>query len=114
MNFALVYLVQRLFYRILEFLRHWYVKSVKMYSNWVLDKLSDVDYYLAFRITLKHLFEPLYKDYSLIGYTLGFFFRFWRLVFGGIVYAVIFAVAIGCYLLWLFFPIYLLGRFLFG
>ena len=55
MNFALVYLLERFFHRIFEFLRHWYVKSGRMYSSWFLDQLEEVDYYLAWRITFKNL-----------------------------------------------------------
>jgi len=112
MNFAPGYLIQRFFYRIFEFLRHWYVKSFRIYSNFVIDKLEDIDYYLAWRVTLKNLFQPLYKDYSIIGYVLGFFFRFWRLLIGTIIYAFIFIIAIGLYIIWLLIPPYLLAHFL--
>ena len=114
MNFALVYLGQRFFYRVTEFLRHWYVKSARMYSNWVLDKLEDLDYYLAWRITFKNLFQPLYKDYSIIGYVLGFLFRSGRLFVAGLIYVFIFILAIGLYLLWLALPIYLVAKFFSG
>lgn len=110
MNFALGYLVARFFYRIFEFLRHWYVRSVRWYSNIVINKLEDLDYYLAWRITLKNLFQPLYKDFSVIGYTLGFIFRFFRLLMGGIIYAAIFLVALLFYMAWLALPPYLLYR----
>src|SRR5512140_234660 len=108
MNFALVYLVQRFFYRIIEFLRHWYVKSGRMYSNWMIDKLGDLDYYLAWQITFKNLFQPLYKAYSLIAYFLGFVFRLGRLLVGGLIYVLIFFAAIGLYIIWLVAPIYIL------
>jgi len=107
-NFALSYLVQRFIYRIVEFLRHWYVKSVKIYSNFVLNILSRIDYYLAWKITLKYLFQPLYKDYSLIGYILGFIFRLGRLTIASVVYGILFFIAVGLYLLWFIVPIYLI------
>lgn len=110
MDLAVVYLIQHFFYRILEFLRHWYVKSIRMYSNFVLDKLERLDRYFAFIITAKHIFQPLYKDYSIIGYVLGFLFRLLRLVIGALAYAVIFIIAVFLYIIWLVSPIYIFYR----
>lgn len=105
-SFALSYLTHRFFYRVVEFLRHWYVKSVRIYSNFVLNVLGRIDYYLAFKITLKNLFQPLYKDYTFIGYVLGFFFRLGRLAIASIVYGALFFIAISLYLFWLAIPVY--------
>lgn len=107
MSFSLFYIVNRLFYRILQFLRHWYIKSGKVYSDRVLDLLGKIDYYLAWRITLKHLFQPLYGDYTFLGYVLGISFRLVRLFLGAIFYGVIFLIVIGAYALWLITPVYL-------
>lgn len=104
MDFALPYLIGRFFYRIGEFLRHWYVKSAFMYTDFVFSALRRMDRTLAWRITLRHVFKPLYGDYSLIGYVVGFVFRIFRLVFGGIIYLIVFAVAIAAYLVWLLIP----------
>ncbi len=101
---AFIYLGERFLYRIVEFLRHWYVKSGKIYSNFVLNKLSQIDEVLALRITWNHLLEPLYKDYSIVGRILGFVFRTIRLVLASVVYILIFAVSIFGYLLWLLIP----------
>ena len=107
-HFALSYLAHRFFYRIVEFLRHWYVRSGKIYSNFVLDVLGRIDYYLAFKITLRNLFQPLYKDYTLIGYVLGFIFRVGRLAVAGVIYGIAFLIAVGLYLFWFFIPVVLI------
>lgn len=107
---ALFYIVERFFRRIFEFFRHWYVKSGRLYSNFVLNQLERLDYYLAWKITAQHLFEPLYKDYSVIGYALGFPLRLIRLAAASAVYVVVFCFAIGAYLLWLACPIYLIAK----
>ncbi len=106
---VLIYLIRRFFYRIFDFLRHWYVKSLKIYSNFVLDELVKIDRVLAWRVNLRYLFQPLYKDYSVIGYGLGFILRFLRLVGTGLIYLFIFALAILIYLVWLLIPILILG-----
>jgi len=103
MNFAVTYILERFFYRIYQFLYHWYVKSARIYSNFVLNLLNAIDYRLAWKITFRHLFQPLYKDYSLLGYILGFAFRALRLLSAGVFYLLFFAVAIALYLIWIFF-----------
>lgn len=110
MNFALGYLAYRFVYRIGEFLRHWYVKSMRIYGNFVINRLEHLDYFFAWKITLKNLFQPLYKDYSLIGYILGFIFRALRLTIASFVYLIIFAAAILIYIIWLLTPVFLIVK----
>ncbi len=104
MNTAPVYLIERFFYRIRTFVEHWYVVSFRKYSDFVLNFLSRVDYYLAWEITLKHLFRPLYKDYTVLGYVLGFIFRISRLAVASVIYLVLFLVIVGLYIAWLLVP----------
>ena len=112
MALALIYLVQQFFYRLIEFLRHWYVKSIRIYSNFVLNKLERLDYYLAWEITLKNLFKPLYKDYTFLGFVLGFIFRLLRLFVGGVIYGIVFLAAVAFYLVWLLLPVVLVFKVL--
>ena len=66
--------------------------------------LTAADRSLAVAITLRHFFEPLYKDYSIIGRILGIVFRSARVVIGGVCYfflALAFAIA---YVIWLAIP----------
>lgn len=114
MNFAPTYLIQRFFYRFSEFFRHWYGKSPRIYSNFVLNKLEEIDRHVAWKITLKNLFTPLYKDYSILGYIMGFLFRSARVFFFGIFYLIIFVVAIALYLIWLLIPPFIILKFLFS
>ena len=109
-NNALIYLGKRFVYRIFDFLRHWYWYSMRIYANRVLNLLEAVDYRLAWKITLRNLFEPLYRDYTLIGYALGFVFRAARLFVGGLIYIFLFALMLVFYLLWAAFPPYIIFR----
>jgi hypothetical protein len=109
---ALAYLVRRFFYRIIDFLRHWYIRSAKMYSNFVLDRLARIDRVLAWRVNLKYLFQPLYRDYSVIGYVMGFLLRSLRLAGISVIYLFIFAIAIFVYVVWLLAPIFILSKVL--
>jgi hypothetical protein len=113
-SFALGYLAQRFAYRIGDFLRHWYVKSVRVYGGWVLDVFTDIDYTLAWRITAKNLFQPLYRDFSIIGYLFGFLFRGGRLIIGSCAYMMLGALALAAYLAWLLLPPFLLYKVFFG
>lgn len=109
---VLAYLAQKFLWRIADFLRHWYLRSAKLYSNYVLDRLHDFDKVLAWKITFQNLFTPLYKDYTFVGYVLGFFLRSIRLLVASVFYAVVFAVAIICYVAWLLVPPVLVAVFL--
>ena len=109
---ALVYLGERFFWRIADFLRHWYVGSLKAYLNYVLERMENLDKFFAWKITLKNLFSPLYKDYTPVGYLLGFVLRAVRLVVASGVYLLIFIAAFFLYLVWLLIPPVLVAVFL--
>ena len=106
----IIYLLNRLIFRIKEFLRHWYVKSFFVYIHFVVSQLEKIDRFLAFKITLRHLFQPLYQDKSFLGYILGFILRTARLFIGAIVYLVIFAIAAAIYIIWLAIPIFIIYK----
>jgi hypothetical protein len=102
------YLFIRFFYRLKEFLRHWYFDSFRLYSNFVISLLEKLDRRLAFKVTLQHLFQPLYQDQTTIGFILGFFFRSARLIVGGFIYLIMAFIAVLVYLAWLAVPLYLI------
>ncbi|MEK7593393.1 MAG: hypothetical protein AAB464_01620 [Patescibacteria group bacterium] len=108
----IVYLFNRFFYRLKEFFRHWYVKSFFIYTDFVVSFLERLDRVFAFKITLRFLFQPLYGDYSVLGYILGFIFRISRLAVGGLVHLAVIAIAVVLYLIWLATPIYIVYRIL--
>jgi hypothetical protein len=104
MDFSVVYLARRLLYRFLDFFHHWYVDGARAIGRRFMTTLTAADQSLAVAITLRHFFEPLYKDYSVIGRILGIVFRSFRVAIGGAFYvllAVAFAVV---YIIWLAIP----------
>ncbi len=103
-DFAFGYLLHRIFYRIFDFFRHWYVDGSRMIAHGFILTLEHLDRSLAVKITLEHFFEPLYKDYSVIGRLLGVIFRTVRVVVGIAVYAAIMVCFIGAYLAWIAIP----------
>jgi hypothetical protein len=108
MDFAPAYLIQRFFYRIAAFFRHWYVDGSRAIANKYMVTLEAADQTFAIRITLRHFFEPLYKDYSIIGRILGVIFRTGRVIVGGVVYLLITIMFAVVYLVWLAIPAALL------
>ncbi len=101
---ALAFLAGRFLYRMSEFLRHWYVQSTRIAWRFVTGFVGQIDYQLALVVTLKNLFQPLYGDYSFLGYVFGFIFRFGRVLIASAVYAVIILVSGALYLAWLAVP----------
>jgi len=104
MDFALVYLIQRFFYRIFDFFHHWYIDGSRAIGRSFMGALTKADQSLALKITIRHFFEPLYKDYSVIGRILGVIFRAGRILVGAVVYVFLLAVFLAVYLVWVALP----------
>lgn len=111
MSFSLVYLVQKFFYRIWEFIRHWYVDGFLWFIHQALNFLETLDRFFALKVTLRYWLKPLYQDYTALGYLLGFIFRTGRLIFGGFIYLIIILIAAGLYMMWALAPIYIFTIF---
>ena len=111
---ALIYLGQRFIYRVVGFLYHWYVAGTRAYWHGVVELFERMDHTLAWNITRKHLFKPLYGDYSVVGYILGFIFRIGRLCGASIVYIILFLILAGAYIIWLLIPFTLVVKIVFG
>ncbi len=104
MDFALGYLVQRFFYRFLDFFHHWYVDGSRAIGHRFIGTLESLDRTIALRVTVRYLFQPLYRDYTVIGRILGFIFRVLRILIGLVLYCVVAAVYAAFYVGWLVLP----------
>lgn len=104
MDFAPVYLIQRFFYRIGEFFHNWYVDGSRAIANNFMLTLAATDQSFAIKVTLRHFFEPLYKDYSIIGRIMGVIFRTGRILLGGVLYILITIAFALVYVFWLAIP----------
>ena len=87
MHFALVYLAHRALFRVGSFFSHWYIDASLALLHGALSFLEEADQRIALRVTLRHFFEPLYQDYSIVGRILGVIFRFFRVLAGTLLYA---------------------------
>lgn len=108
MDFAPVYLLQRFLYRAFDFFHHWYVDGSRTIANKFIVTLEAIDQTFAVAITLRHFFEPLYKDYSIIGRIMGVIFRIGRIILGAAVYLLVVVAFTIFYLAWLALPVGLL------
>ena len=104
MDFAPAYLAQRFFYRFADFFHHWYVDGSRVIAHRLLTALEETDRSLAIRVTLRYFFQPLYRDYTVIGRILGVIFRSIRIIVGLFVYLIIIALFLLFYLAWLAVP----------
>ena len=104
------YLAQYFAYRIKAFFHHWYIDAFFVFSRHYLSVLREFDRILAWRVTLKNIFRPLYGDYSAIGYIFGFIFRLFRLIVGSFVYVCIFALAAVVCLAWFLIPAFVVFK----
>jgi len=108
MNFSLTYLAGRFIYRILDFFNHWYIGASRVFFHKLVSFLEELDQTIALRVTLKYFFQPLFKDYTVIGRILGVVFRTGRALIGAIIYFLVIAIFMTGYILWLAAPIILI------
>lgn len=66
-----------------------------------------MDQSIAFKVTWRNLFQPMYQERNITGYVLGFIFRAIRLVIGGTIYGVVILVAVAVFLAWAGIPTYI-------
>jgi len=109
-DLAVLYLTEKFFGGIFEFFYHWYKESFLRYSNFVINVLEKFDKTLALKVTLKNFFQPLYQDYTVLGYILGFIFRFFRVIIAVIVYVCLLSIALFLYLIWVLIPPFLIYK----
>ncbi len=98
MNFAPVYLVVRFFILIGDFLHHWYIDGSRRLADFFVSSFEKLDQTLAIRITIKYFFQPLYKDFTILGRILGVIFRSGRILIGLVIYLVVAGVFLAVYL----------------
>ncbi|OGG42876.1 hypothetical protein A3G50_00590 [Candidatus Jorgensenbacteria bacterium RIFCSPLOWO2_12_FULL_42_11] len=110
---ALVYFGNRFIYRIGEFIRHWYKDGFFFFFRRLVDFLERLDRYFALRVTFHYLFQPLYQNYTFVGYVLGFIFRSIRVGIAGFVYFWVILSWMGLYLLWAFIPLGIIYKIIF-
>ena len=104
-TFALGYLIHRFFYRIGDFFHHWYIDGTRVIAHRFVSTLEDLDQTFAVRVTLRYFFQPLYKDYSVIGRILGLVFRTGRLIIGAAIYLMVTLLFLAFYVLWVMVPL---------
>ncbi|MFA6354585.1 MAG: hypothetical protein WCX12_02805 [Candidatus Paceibacterota bacterium] len=100
MNFAPVYLVVRFFILIGDFLHHWYIDGSRRLADFFVSSFEKLDQTLAIRITVKYFFQPLYKDFTILGRILGVIFRSGRILIGLVVYLIVAGVFLAVYLVY--------------
>ncbi len=110
---GLIYLVNRFFYRIGEFFRHWYKDGFFFFFRGLINFLEQLDRYFALRVTFRYLFQPLYQNYTFIGYVLGFIFRSIRVSIAGLVYLLVILIWLVFYLFWAFIPLGIIYKIIF-
>jgi hypothetical protein len=107
-NFSPVYILQQFFLRIYDFFYHWYVEGVLFLWRRFRFISGSMEQSFAIRVTAKHLFEPLYKDYSIIGHILGPIFRIGRVVIGSFFYLVMAVVFFVLIVVWVSIPLFII------
>ena len=108
MSYAPAYLLHRFFFRIIGFFHHWYIDASRWFLHGLNGIFMNLEQSFALCVTFRHFFEPLYKDYSIVGRILGVIFRSGRIVIGLLVYGIVTVLFMAVYIAWLSLPLLLL------
>ncbi len=95
---------------VIDFFRHWYAGGFRFFSRTFISLLSNLDRSLAFRVSAKNLFKPMYQDRSAMGYVMGFLFRSIRMAVALVLYVAIGAAFMAAYAVWASVPPYLIAK----
>jgi hypothetical protein len=112
-DFAALYIVSRILYRIRTFFEHWYVHAYFISIHAFLNLLSKLDTFFAIRAMSQNFTRPLFGDRSVVGYVIGFCFRLVRIIGGSFTYALLGLIALFLFLVWALIPVYIMWRIIF-
>ena len=108
------YLFRNLFLTIFLFFKHWYVDGFNSVFGRALGTVRGLEKGLALRINFRFLFKPLYQEYNIYGYVMGFLFRVLRIIAGLLGYLFIMAVAVLVYVIWAAVPVFVAYKIITG
>ena len=109
-----MYLFRNLFLTVFLFFKHWYVDGFNSIFGWALGTVRGLEKGLALRINFRFLFKPLYQEYNIYGYVMGFLFRVLRIIVGLLGYLFIMAIAVLIYVVWAAAPVFVVYRIITG
>lgn len=105
---GVLYVATRFLNRVVQFIHDWYIGGFNTLAHRAITIFGRLDRFLALRVTLHHMFEPLYQDRSVAGRVLGLCFRSVRVVIALLIYGVIAAIFLAIYILWAAVPLILI------
>jgi len=89
---------------IIRFFYDWYVAFSLGFLKQFLSFANTIEGILAVREMARRIFQPLYQDYDVAGYILGFFFRIFRIIIGVIIHLIVFLFFLILYFIWVLLP----------
>lgn len=109
-----VYLFKLLLSRVRMFFVHWYRDGALFVYGRFLRLWRRIDQKFGLRVNARFLFQPLYQERNITGYTLGFLFRSFRLITGGALAIVLSGAMAFLFVVWLCVPAYLIVKIVTG
>ena len=96
----LTYLLRSIAHHLAGFFRDWYGRSFYFAFSKAFDTVRYLEQILALKVTLQFWFQPLYQDYSFLGYFLGLPARTARIIAGIFIYALVLVAFALAYIVW--------------
>lgn len=99
------YLGTQILYQVWDFISGWYIGSFLLVFRAMSRFFAGLDRSIALKISLQHLFVPMFGDKTISGHILGFIFRVIRITIGLVMYVFGFVLFLAMYLIWAAIPI---------
>jgi len=109
-----VYLFRNLFLTVYLFFKHYFVDSFNVIFGQALGLIRSLERRLALKINFRFLFVPLYQEYNIYGYLMGFLFRTFRIITGFLGYLIIMIMALLIYLAWAGALLFIIYKIVYG
>lgn len=87
-------------HHISNFFYDWYVRSFYFIFSKAFDVIRYFEKFVALKVTVQFWFQPLYQDYTFLGYALGFPARTVRIMFGIALYGFVLTAFAFVFLIW--------------
>jgi len=91
-----------------QFFTAWYIDDSAKLWHMIFDCLESLERKIALKEMIHFWFQPLFQDYTVLGYILGFVNRTLRIIIGAIIYFLVFIAGLVLYVVWLYIPAFIL------
>jgi hypothetical protein len=93
---------------LIDFIDFWFHHFPRRITRSFFDFIYYLDKFFGLKANLRNLTQPLFRDFSIVGYAIAFSYRLIKVFTSGIIYLFVALLYLIFLILWIFLPIFLL------